>query len=216
MLGLGVLPLSKLALATLFGLGLTVVLFLGPLVQSYLDDDLPFHSFWHDALLVSRGAASLPYLRDYIVAPVAEEIVFRGCMVPIWRHLAQISPSMTIVLLPLIFGLSHFHHVPETRAQLGGRLAPALVRGAFQCIYTTVFGMFATWLMLKTSSVWPCVASHMLCNMMGLPQVGAIFGSERRRFTQFFLMSAHIVGLFLFGFLVARFNTSPDIPYFVD
>lgn len=66
---------------------------------------------------------SLICLRNYIVAPVTEEFVFRGCMVPLLRD--QFSPISTVLLTPVFFGVAHFHHI------LAGK--PLLLVGA--CVH---------------------------------------------------------------------------------
>ena len=40
---------------------------------------------------------------------------------------------------------------------------------AFQTLYTTLFGFHCAFLFLRTGSLIPPIASHMFCNIMGLP-----------------------------------------------
>lgn len=42
----------------------------------------------------------------------------------------------------------------------------------FQLSYTTLFGSFASYLFLRTGSIWPPITAHMFCNVMGIPQLG--------------------------------------------
>jgi prenyl protein peptidase len=42
-------------------------------------------------------------------APVLEEIVFRGCMIPTLLA-ARWSPLTVIFTVPLFFGIAHIHH----------------------------------------------------------------------------------------------------------
>lgn len=41
----------------------------------------------------------------------------------------------------------------------------------FQLVYTTLFGWFAAYLFLRTSSIYTTCFSHIFCNFMGLPNV---------------------------------------------
>jgi membrane protease YdiL (CAAX protease family) len=40
----------------------------------------------------------------------------------------------------------------------------------FQLLYTSVFGWYATWLFLRTQSLWGIVIVHSFCNWIGLPK----------------------------------------------
>lgn len=42
----------------------------------------------------------------------------------------------------------------------------------FQLSYTTLFGSFASYLFLRTGSIWPPITAHIFCNIMGIPQLG--------------------------------------------
>ena len=44
-----------------------------------------------------------------------------------------------------------------------------LFSAAFQLIYTTIFGMLASFLFLRTGSILPPFSAHVFCNIMGLP-----------------------------------------------
>ena len=48
---------------------------------------------------------------------------------------------------------------------------PALLRSLIQFGYTTVFGWFATFVFLRTGSVWAVILAHSFCNWAGLPRV---------------------------------------------
>lgn len=40
-----------------------------------------------------------------------------------------------------------------------------------QFVFTTLFGWYATFVMVRTGSVWPAVAVHAFCNVMGAPSL---------------------------------------------
>ena len=88
-------------------------------------------------------------------------------------------PSQIIFLCPLYFGIAHVHHFYEfTLTHPHTPLLPALLRSLIQFGYTTVFGWFATFVFLRTGSVWAVVLAHSFCNWAGLPRVwGKVEGS---------------------------------------
>lgn len=88
-------------------------------------------------------------------------------------------PSHIIFLCPLYFGIAHVHHFYEfTLTHPHTPLVPALLRSLIQFGYTTVFGWFATFVFLRTGSLWAVVLAHSFCNWAGLPRVwGKVEGS---------------------------------------
>ncbi|KAM9407031.1 CAAX prenyl protease 2-like isoform 2-T2 [Salvelinus alpinus] len=100
--------------AIILPLLLTMVLFLGPLIQLAMDCPWSFMDgirvaldpwFWALCLRDMR------WLRNQVVAPLTEELVFRACMLPMLVPCA--SPSTAMLTCPLFFGVAHFHHVIE-------------------------------------------------------------------------------------------------------
>ncbi|KAF9539668.1 hypothetical protein EC957_005128 [Mortierella hygrophila] len=87
-------------------LALVVILFLGPLVMMLIDSELPFQSrfYWKNQLQNLREWIGI---RNYIVGPIAEEYIFRACMVSITAT-SGASPKAMIFGLPLVFGIGTF------------------------------------------------------------------------------------------------------------
>ena len=112
----------------------TSALFLGPTVQAWLDGVTPasaVHALWH-RLRSPSG------MRDLLVAPVTEEVVFRGGACAVMAR-AGWSRAAVTYLSPLGFGVAHLHHLIEARRR-GVPLARAVLSAAAQLSYTTVFG----------------------------------------------------------------------------
>uniref|UniRef100_A0A8C3SN40 CAAX prenyl protease 2 n=1 Tax=Chelydra serpentina TaxID=8475 RepID=A0A8C3SN40_CHESE len=90
------------------------VLFLGPLIQ--LSMDCPWD--WVDGLKVmfdprfwTLCLSDMRWLRNQVIAPLTEELVFRACMLPMLIPCTGQGPA--IFTCPLFFGVAHFHHVIE-------------------------------------------------------------------------------------------------------
>jgi len=151
----------------------TPLLFLGPLFGSYLRRELPFQRNWMWETHVVARYLSVHGLRNYWLAPLTEEIVFRACVLSIY-HLSGASSKYMIYFAPLTFGLAHIHHAWDTynrygRTWLAARRA--LVMSVFQLCYTTLFGMHVSYLFLRTGSILPPITAHIWCNIMGLPEI---------------------------------------------
>ncbi|KAF5361657.1 hypothetical protein D9758_007309 [Tetrapyrgos nigripes] len=99
---------------------------------------------------------SLIVLRNYMIAPITEELVFRSCILAVYL-LTLTQPdhpsAMSIILLsPLHFGVAHLHHARETYKRLGrtqAALKRAVLQSTFQMLYTTLFGALCAFLYLR-------------------------------------------------------------------
>lgn len=78
----------------------------------------------------------------------------------------------TVFLSPLVFGLAHVHHFYEfrkTNPQVS--VVDAVARSVLQFSYTYLFGIYATFIFLRTGSLLAVIVTHAFCNSMGLPRV---------------------------------------------
>ncbi|GAA5928846.1 CAAX prenyl protease [Sporobolomyces koalae] len=185
-----------------FPLGLTASLFAGSLYIQYLQGELPLQKEggrWNSLRERFDGWRGV---RNYIVAPLTEELTFRSCVVGL-SSLGGWSKKHLVFVTPLWFGLAHVHHAYENWLA-GGKTNKALVNSiavsTFQFAYTTLFGWYATFLFLRTGSVIPPFLAHVFCNMMGLPPLGwALQVYPDRKLS---LWSSYLAGIggFIWGF----------------
>ncbi|KNE56149.1 hypothetical protein AMAG_01986 [Allomyces macrogynus ATCC 38327] len=191
---------------------LILLLFLGPLVQMWMERELFFQDrmvwdlFWH-RMSTPMGK------RNYAVSPIAEEFVFRACIIFPF-YLARIHPTAIILLSPLFFGIAHLHNIYDLY-QRNGRTVDALKRAilstVFQLMYTTVFGWIASFFYVRTGNIIGPALIHMFCNVMGFPDVGSVHLTRSPRT----VWTCYVVGLVLFLALMGPL-TSPalfrDVP----
>ncbi|KAG6375939.1 hypothetical protein JVT61DRAFT_2810 [Boletus reticuloceps] len=153
---------------------ITPMLFLGPLYAHFLRGTLPGQCNWSFQEDLLSFLFSVTGVRNYFVAPITEEVVFRASVLTVY-HLAQVSKIRMIFLCPLLFGAAHAHHAWETYNRYG-RSPAALKRAAigtvFQFTYTSIFGFYCSYLFLRTGSIFPPITAHVFCNIMGVPQPG--------------------------------------------
>lgn len=137
---------------TLKGLGLTMVLFMGPML--YNDLTHPDPGSWLD-------------LRDFLFGPITEELVYRSVIIAFYKR-ASLSTSQIIWETPLYFGLAHLHHA-VVRYRSGISFKECAIPALAHFLMTTVFGAYAAKLFVTYNSVWPSIAAHIFCNLMGPP-----------------------------------------------
>lgn len=103
--------------------------------------------------------------------PITEEIIFRSLITPL-HLLSRLSPTKTVFLTPLYFGIAHIHHYYEYKlTHPREETLPALLRSLFQFAYTTLFGWYATFVFIRTGSLAAVVVAHSFCNWCGLPRL---------------------------------------------
>ena len=133
--------------------------------------------------------------RNVVIAPVAEEYVFRACLCTVLLA-GGYSDTACIFWAPFFFGLAHLHHL--------------LVRPAAQVFmqfaYTTVFGWIAAFLFVRTGHLLAPTLAHCFCNYMGFPLLHLIASSSHPTLVKL----SFILGLILF-FVLASPLTSPHL-----
>ncbi|EME85776.1 uncharacterized protein MYCFIDRAFT_88452 [Pseudocercospora fijiensis CIRAD86] len=165
-------------------LALVAVLFVAPLYETVIVDR--GWREWRPRAVKERFFDSLPGLRNNVIAPLAEEWVFRSLVVSLYL-LAKVPAGRIVFTSPLIFGAAHIHHLVELlRTHTpAGRLLPPLsvwIRGIlqslFQFTYTSLFGFFTAFVYLRTGNLFAVVLAHSFCNVMSLPRVYGRLGQH--------------------------------------
>ena len=101
-----------------------------------------FRRILGDRLFVVRHGPRTIYLRNLVVGPLSEELVFRACLVPLLLS-ADFSLAFAVGISPLFFGLAHLHHLHRRVTHDHVPFASALATSLFQLAYTTLFGAYA-------------------------------------------------------------------------
>ncbi|KAJ3763690.1 hypothetical protein EV360DRAFT_33071 [Lentinula raphanica] len=186
----------------------TPLLFLGPLYAKYLSSFSRNRRRGNLSTRTRELFCNLTGLRNYVVAPITEEVVFRACVLSMYLLSPTLATNQTQLVLttPLNFGLAHLHHAWDTYNRHGRTSAAmkhAILVALFQLLYTTVFGALCSYLFLQTRySIFVPISAHMFCNLMGFPdfkgdlQLGAGAG---RKVT---VVAAYLCGVLGFAYSV--------------
>ena len=155
------------------------ILFAGPLFECGLVDG-GLSSWLRGTHTGEPSLSTWTGRRNLIAGPVTEELVFRSLIVPL-HLMARVSASRIVFLTPLYFGIAHVHHFYEfVLSHPNFPLLPAVLRTLVQFTYTSLFGFFATFVFLRTGSVYAAIAAHVFCNWMGLPRFWGRVGAPPR------------------------------------
>lgn len=171
--------------AMLASIGLTGTLFLGPLIQKLLQNDQQEPPD-PDFLLLQ--------FRTLIAAPITEELVYRGLLLPLIHPFCK-SETQLIFTVPLFFGIAHIHHVFERVFIQKQNVRLSLIQTIVQLTYTTIFGAMSTFFYLKTAHLPAVIVMHGMCNYFGLPNFGKVLLEENQ------LKKYGLLGLYGIGFV---------------
>uniref|UniRef100_A0A8C2X109 CAAX prenyl protease 2 n=1 Tax=Cyclopterus lumpus TaxID=8103 RepID=A0A8C2X109_CYCLU len=182
--------LEGLVPAAVLPLLLTMVFYLGPLVHSAMDNPAGFTGEVQE--LISPDVRSwmlcvgdAVWLRNQVVAPVTEELVFRGAMLPMLVPCT--GPTAAIFMAPLFFGVAHLHHIMEQRR---------LNQDSLVNLST-----------LSEGHVVGPVLCHSFCNSQGLPDIRSALRHPQRSA----LLFSYLTGLLVF--LVLLFTLTDPFFY---
>lgn len=137
---------------TFKAISLTMILFTGPLLNG--EGRIP--------------DSNLELIRDIILGPLTEEIIYRGAVLALSRDKTL---TFKLFVTPLYFSMAHVHH--GFVAWRAGRPLGSVSLGVFVHALTTwLFGVYAVWVFMRTGSVWGPTIIHAFCNWQGPPSSG--------------------------------------------
>lgn len=212
----------------------TALLFSGPLLQHFISDYMLSYSFQvyetndegsnkeHGSYkqikslklryqrykhIIKFNLGDLCFWRNYIISPFTEEFVFRSCMLPL---LIQNLNHVSVVLIaPLFFGLAHLHHIIEGYFTNELPLGHLIGAHMFQFSYTYIFGVYSSFLFLRTGSLFSCFISHAFCNFMGFPNFRQLMNDFDTK-VKYSVAAVYCFGLVMFFVLVGSL-TEPTL-----
>lgn len=239
--------LINLFFSILVSLGLTTLLFIGPVFQNFL---IEYHDYLSDlhsenttksnelyklktadelnslnnfinfiekffvSFVRNFKLAGLKYLffdlnflRNYVISTLTEEFVFRSCMLPLL--IGHMTWSNSILITPLFFGTAHLHHIYEGYKAKEMSLKFLIMRHLFQFGYTYSFGVYSSYLFLRTGSFFASFVAHSFCNLMGFPDFDGLINEFNGK-TRIFLVTMYFFGLFSFFYFISPL-TQPNL-----
>lgn len=157
--------------ALLLPILITAILFMGPLVVLW-------HTYtWSEWLdLIREELIDLQSFRNYVIAPITEETIFRGV---ICAFLSMTLSNKWVILMisSYVFAVAHTHHYFFQSMQ--GLAEISAAAGLFQVVYTFLFGFYSGMFYLKTGSILTSIALHIFCNFMGFPDMDTLYSRSK-------------------------------------
>ncbi|KAI3642508.1 hypothetical protein MP228_012063 [Amoeboaphelidium protococcarum] len=179
------------AISLVLGPVIVQILYYGSVVQ-YLKAQIEFEQSW---LLI--------ILRNFVIAPAVEEFIYRVCITYLLQR-DGFTNMQIILLAPQFFGFSHLHHLfGKLRvAKLRSEAINAVLGTLLQYAYTSVFGMIASQLYLRTQSFLTICVVHSIYNIIAFPDVyGDLITDRGQRVRNW---SLYIMGVVVFSVYIQR------------
>lgn len=135
-------------------------------------------------------------IRNLLLAPIAEEIIFRSLLLPPLLN-SGYTPNQSCWIAPTFFGVAHFHHYYMKRYDYSSyaQLFSGLL---LQWSYTTLFGAYASYVFVKTGSLFSICMIHSFCNYMGLPELRFLHRESMLFGYKWFIGGMYLVGVVSF------------------
>jgi len=181
-----------------------LLLFLGPCTLNIID----FATYMAHGLSAEEslklsfpllGQSSWIIFRNLMVAPVSEELVFRGCICEL--ILCCGSSRSAILISSTFFAASHCHHFIY-RSFLYKSLRTAILETIIQFLYTLLFGFYSAWVFVRFGRIFTNICLHSFCNFIGTPDIGRIWSHYYR----WPLLLMYLFGIFLFLYTCIHFS----------
>lgn len=164
-----------------------------------------FHNWVDESSLIGHGLESQRndiIIRNYVIAPLAEELIFRACM--LLFLCPAIGEQYAVLLCPVFFGIAHIHHLIDWyRINDNTSFQQACFSVILQICYTSVFGLFAGFLFVRTRHLVGLVLCHSLCNLMGLPPIYSALMHPKK----YLILAVYVTGTILFFSLLFPLTT---------
>lgn len=154
-----------------------------------------FYYSYYKGLDSISDYTGLYFIRAVIAAPIIEELLFRGVFVP---FLLESGWGKTFVFFycSALFGCAHLHHLLTEDFITRQVIIQSLVQVGF----TTLFGMYSSYVYYSTKSVITCIICHAYCNFLGFPDFSTLSHPTAR--------VVYIVGIVLFVIsFIIQYNT---------
>ncbi|KAK0412255.1 hypothetical protein QR680_006115 [Steinernema hermaphroditum] len=168
---------------------LTGVFYLGNCLEKLYDE---FHYPYGIGLFSlkswTQSFRELTFIRNTFMAPITEEIAFRACSATLFYRCFGWNGA--IFVAPLFFSLSHLHHIFDDMRK-GMSKGQAIGQRVFQATYSYLFGVYATFIFMRTNHILVPIISHSICNNLGLPNFS--FSSLNKKWT-WAVTAGHVIG----------------------
>lgn len=109
------------------------------------------------------------FLRNIVVGPATEELVYRGVMMAIYRS-EGLSSNAFLRENCIYFALAHLHHAVMRYLDGVVPFKLAMQQALVHFTITSLFGIYSSYWLLRTGTIWPSIISHSVCNLYGTPE----------------------------------------------
>ena len=185
-IGLSLTLNSYLSFLTSFSL--VLVLYCGPLFQLAFLEDI-------------ETDCDLKTFKDFFVAPVYQEVVFRGVMVSALLG-AGFSPFAAVLISGSVSALAPLADLGDMRLVKKEKAAQILAALAAECVFQGLTGAFTARLLVATGSLYGPITARCFLSFMGQPDLGYLTSPTHYAYKyKIYVGLVYLVGIIGFYFL---------------
>ncbi|GMM38247.1 CAAX prenyl protease [Saccharomycopsis crataegensis] len=188
---------------------LIMVLLIGPIInEAFFETD--FRGQRHSIVeSVISELKTVMGLRNLVVAPITEEIIYRCVILSLLIPLNNVNADVLIFLTPLFFGVAHLHHGYELYKEGSIPVLQIIMVIGFQLLYTTLFGALEAFLFLRTGNALGICFVHACCNYFGFPSINIESDRKWWKYAYWMLLVVGVVGFKILLFPITESINSP-------
>jgi prenyl protein peptidase len=161
----------------------------------------------YESIIQNNNMKRWIVLRNLLIAPITEEIVFRSCMVSALISTGMAASKVCLVA-PLFFGVAHLHHA-VLKLHQGQPLVSVVLMTFFQFLYTSLFGAYVSYSYQRSASIIAIVVCHSMCNALGIPDISFLQQNSILYPQRVIVLASLILGFVGFIVCMAFFNLPP-------
>ena len=181
--------ISSLMYAIFLPICLNSVLFSGEWVQFFMTKTRDFSEFWESSFYDLSG---IMQLKQYIVAPILEEIVYRGIIL----NLCTFGDTAAVLFTPIYFSASHLHHLLKARNKEKEEFRREIFVRLFQFSFTWLFGIYAGFVYIKAGrNIIAPILLHSYWNIIQIPHLKTWFDIDVEQAVRTIVSIGYIAGI---------------------
>ena len=148
-----------------------------------------FSEFWEHSF---TDLSKIMQLKCYIVAPILEELVYRGLIL----NLCTFGDTAAVLFTPIYFSASHLHHLYKVRNEEKDVFQREIFKRLFQFAFTWLFGVYAGFVYIKSGRyILAPIILHCYWNIIQVPNLGAWFDRDVEQVVRVIISAGYISGI---------------------
>eukprot|EP01060_Flectonema_neradi_P024408 TRINITY_DN3320_c0_g1_i1.p1 TRINITY_DN3320_c0_g1~~TRINITY_DN3320_c0_g1_i1.p1 ORF type:complete len:284 (+),score=38.39 TRINITY_DN3320_c0_g1_i1:48-899(+) len=146
----------------------TAMLFMGVCYERYDNGTLSPDEVSLSSIIIPKTHDDYQTFRNYVAAPLTEEIVFRVCISYFMKN-SNWSLPVNVFTGITLFSAAHIHHLYFYVQSCQMKLKKAILVILSNFVVHSIFGLMSSLIYVRTGSLFASTVSHAMCNYLHAP-----------------------------------------------